>query len=182
MQIKITYRYTSRLSMRIVKNGDVHVSAPVGLPKKTVEDFIQQHLDWIADARKRTLQKQQQRSDFYAQLQLSTRAQKLEATARLSAIVQPMVEHHSQLMGVSPSSVTFKALKSRWGQCNVKNRAICISLYTLLLPEWCIEHVVVHELCHLLEPTHNARFHSLMDHYFPRWRQARQETRRITKQ
>ena len=83
MQIKITYRYTSRLSMRIVKNGDVHVSAPVGLPKKTVEDFIQQHLDWIADARKRTLQKQQQRSDFYAQLQLSTRAQKLEATARL---------------------------------------------------------------------------------------------------
>ena len=179
MQIKITYRYTSRLSMRIVKNGDVHVSAPVGLPKKTVEDFIQQHLDWIADARKRTLQKQQQRSDFYAQLQLSTRAQKLEATARLSAIVQPMVEHHSLLMGVSPSAVTFKALKSRWGQCNVKNRAICISLYTLLLPEWCIEHVVVHELCHLLEPTHNARFHSLMDHYFPRWRQAHQETRRI---
>ena len=47
--------------------------------------------------------------------------------------------------------------------------------------EWCVEHVVVHELCHFLEPSHNARFHALMDKYFPRWREARQETHRIQK-
>ncbi len=35
------------------------------------------------------------------------------------------------------------------------------------------ESVVVHELCHLLEPSHNARFHALMAHYFLDWRQAR---------
>ena len=46
--------------MRIAKNGDVHVSAPIGLPKKTVEKFIAEHLDWIEQARKRTLQRQQQ--------------------------------------------------------------------------------------------------------------------------
>jgi len=34
MAIKVTYRRTSRLSMRIVKNGDVHVSAPVGMPRE----------------------------------------------------------------------------------------------------------------------------------------------------
>ena len=39
------------------------------------------------------------------------------------------------------------------------------------------EHVVVHELCHLLEPSHNARFHALMDKYFPRWREARRVMR-----
>jgi predicted metal-dependent hydrolase len=50
----------------------------------------------------------------------------------------------------------------------------------LLLPEWCVEHVVVHELCHLLEPAHNARFHQLMDCYFPRWREARKEIRRVS--
>jgi len=43
-----------------------------------------------------------------------------------------------------------------------------------------VEHVVVHELCHLFEPSHNARFHALMDKYFPRWREARAETRRIS--
>ncbi|MBP5338428.1 MAG: M48 family metallopeptidase [Prevotella sp.] len=38
---------------------------------------------------------------------------------------------------------------------------------------------MVHELCHLIEPSHNARFHTLMDKYFPRWREASMETIRI---
>ena len=40
--------------MRIVKNGDVHVSAPIGMPKKEVERFIEEHREWIAEARKKT--------------------------------------------------------------------------------------------------------------------------------
>ena len=32
----------------------------------------------------------------------------------------------------------------------------------------------------LSEPSHNARFHALMDKYFPKWREARKETRRLT--
>ena len=41
--------------MRIVKNGDVHVSAPIGMPKKLVERFIEEHREWIAEARKVTI-------------------------------------------------------------------------------------------------------------------------------
>ena len=37
MAIKVTYRRTSRLFMRIVKNGDVHVSAPVGMPREVLQ-------------------------------------------------------------------------------------------------------------------------------------------------
>ena len=37
--------------MRIVKNGDVHVSAPIGMPKKEVERFIEEHRDWITETR-----------------------------------------------------------------------------------------------------------------------------------
>ena len=54
MAIQVTYRRTRRLSMRIVKNGDVHVSAPIGMPKKEVERFIEEHREWIAEARKKT--------------------------------------------------------------------------------------------------------------------------------
>ena len=43
MAIEITYRRTRRMSMRIVKNGDVHVSVPIGVPKREVEAFIEQH-------------------------------------------------------------------------------------------------------------------------------------------
>ena len=179
MAIKVTYRRTSRLSMRIVKNGDVHVSAPVGMPRERVMAFIEEHREWIERARKKTCERQKQRAAFYDKLPLATRAQADEALKRLQALVEPMVERHAKVMGVQPSRVYYKPTISRWGQCNVRDRSIYISAYVLLLPEWCVEHVVVHELCHLLEPSHNARFHALMDKYFPRWREARRETHRI---
>lgn len=179
MAIQVTYRRTSRLSMRIAKNGDVRVSAPVGLPRKEVERFIDEHRDWIAEARERVLDNQRRRAAFYNQLPLRTKAEAAEALQRLRTLVEPMVERYSGEMGVKPAGISYKAMISRWGVCNVKARTVCFSAYLLLLPEWCVEHVVVHELCHLLEPSHNARFHALMDRYFPRWKEARRETRQI---
>lgn len=179
MSIQVTYRRTSRLSMRVVKSGDVHVSAPFGTPRAEVEAFIEKNRGWIEKSRKKTSERQQQRAAFFSQLPLTTQAQADEALARLKALVEPMVERHAREMGVKPSAVYYKPTISRWGQCNVRKRSICISAYVLLLPEWCVEHVVVHELCHLLEPSHNARFHLLMDRYYPRWREARKETRSI---
>lgn len=180
MAIQVTYRRTSRLSMRIVKNGDVHVSAPIGMPREKVIAFIEEHKNWINEARKNTYERQKQRTAFFNKLPLATRAQTDETLKRLKALVEPMVEKHAREMSVQPSIVYYKPTISRWGQCNVKDRSICISAYVLLLPEWCVEHIVVHELCHLLEPSHNARFHALMDKYFPRWREARKVTRRFT--
>ena len=165
--------------MRIVKNGDVHVSAPIGVSGKEVEAFISQHQEWIVEARKKTAERQKQQADFYNQLPLSTKTQKVEATERIRALTEPMIGRHVKEMGVSPASVNYKPMTSRWGVCKVKERIICYSTYLLLLPDWCVEHVVVHELCHLLEPSHNSRFHALMDKYYPKWREARKETRRI---
>lgn len=167
--------------MRIVKNGDVHVSAPIGISKREVEAFIDQHREWITKAREKTLERQQQRKAFFNQLPLTTQAQKADATKKLRAMVEPMIERHARVMGVSPSAVSYKPMISRWGMCNIKTRSICYSTYLLLLPDWCVEHIVVHELCHLIEPSHNARFHALMDKYFPQWKEARKETRRVAR-
>ena len=180
MNIQLTYRRTGRLSMRIVKNGDVHVSAPIGMSRKEIEAFICQHQEWIVEARKKTAERQKQRIDFFNQLPLTTKLQKVEATEKVRALIGPLMEHYTEVIGVIPSSIRYKPMISRWGMCNVKERSICFSTYLLLLPEWCVEHVVVHELCHLLEPSHNAHFHELMDKYYPKWRDARKETRRIT--
>jgi hypothetical protein len=179
--IKITYRRTSRLSMRIAMNGDVHVSAPLGMPREDVEQFIDKNRDWIVKARQKTYERQKQRADFYNRLPLQTKQQCDESFERLHNLIPPMIERNAKKMGLEIPVYYYKPLISRWGSCNVKERVICISAYVLLLPEWCVEHVVVHELCHLLEPAHNARFHALMDKYFPRWREARAETRRISK-
>ena len=166
--------------MRIVKNGDVHVSAPIGMPRKEVERFIEEHREWIAEARKKTSESQKRRADFYNKLPLKTKEQVGDAMQRLKALIEPMVDRHTKEMGVKPSAVRYRAMISRWGVCNVKVKSICFSYYLLLLPEWCVEHVVVHELCHLLEPSHNARFHALMDKFFPRWKEARKTIRQVT--
>ena len=160
MAIVLTYRRTSRLSMRIVKNGDVHVSAPIGMARKEVEAFVHRHQDWIVEARKKTAERQQQRAAFYHQLPLATKAERTEATERIRALVEPMLERHAREMGVSPNAVSYRPMISRWGVCKVKDRSICYST----------------------EPSHNARFHALMDKFYPRWRAARQETRRIAKE
>lgn len=182
MTIQITYRRTSRLSIRIVKNGDVHVSAPIGLPRKKVEAFIERHSDWIVKARRKTVERQKQQADFFNQLPLTTKAEKVDAMKRVRELVQPMVEQYAKVMDVCPSSVNYKPMISRWGMCRAKDRSICFSTYLLLLPNWCVEHVVVHELCHLLELSHNAHFYELMDRYFPQWREARKETRKVSKE
>ena len=167
--------------MRIVKNGDVHVSAPFGMPKKEVERFIEEHREWIAEARKKTYEIQRRKTDFYHQLPLSTREERDNALLRLKALIEPMMDRHSKEMDVKPSAIRYRAMISRWGVCHVRNKSICFSLYLLLLPEWCVEHVVVHELCHLLEPSHNAHFHALMDKFFPRWKEARKATIKLVK-
>ena len=136
--------------MRIVKNGDVHVSAPIGISRKEIEAFISQHQEWIVAARKKTAERQKQRTAFYSQLPLTTKAQKDEATERIRALVEPMIKRYAKEMCVKPTSVQYKPMISRWGRCNVKERSICFSTYLLLLPDWCVEHVVVHELCHLI--------------------------------
>ncbi len=44
----------------------------------------------------------------------------------------------------------------------------------------CLEYLVVHELIHLLEPTHNARFVALMEWYFPQWKDCRRPLNRLS--
>lgn len=165
--------------MRVVKNGDVHVSAPIGTPRRDVEAFINEHREWIEAAQKRSVAHQESRAAFFGQLQIKTPIQRQEAIRSLSAKIDPLVQKYSAIMGVHPTRIHYRPMISRWGVCNTKQRSICFSLYLLLLPDLCIEHVVVHELCHLLEPSHNARFHSLMDQYFPRWREAKAQARSI---
>jgi len=177
--IQITYRFTTRLSMRVVKNGDVHISAPIGFPRSKIDAFIEQNQSWIAKAQERSRERYERRASFFDQLPLDSPEQREQAANRLSTLIQPMLTRYAREMNLPEPAVTYKPMISRWGMCNVRERSICFSTYLLLLPDWCVEHVVVHELCHLLEPSHNARFHALMDRFFPRWREANATTRRI---
>ena len=177
MNIKITYRRTRRISIRVVSNGDLHVTAPYLTPKKTIMQFIHDNEAWIAQAMRKVADANVKRYNFYSQLPLETKEQVQEAVARLDAMLKPMLLKYTTLMGVKPTKITYKPTISRWGSCNKKTGGIQFSTYLLLLPDWCVEHIVVHELAHLIEANHGPKFHALMDHYFPRWKEARKATR-----
>ena len=69
-------------------------------------------------------------------------------------------------------------MKTKWGSCNHTARTIRLNTELVKKPPECLEYVVVHELVHLLEPTHNARFVALIDRLMPQWRQHRDELNR----
>ena len=181
MAIVVTFRRTKRMSMSIVKNGDVHVSAPIGTPRALVEKFIDENREWIEKARERKFEREKHRYDFFNQLPLDTREKCDEALVRLKALIPPMVEKYAKLMNVKPNLVYYRPTISKWGSCDVKTHNICFSAFLLLLPEWCVEHVVVHELAHLIVPNHGKAFYQVMDTFFPRWKEAREETKRISR-
>lgn len=102
--------------------------------------------------------------------------QKLIATwlaQQLSEELPKLFAHYEALMGVHASQIRLRTMKTRWGSCNVKTGAITLNTQLTSYPQYCLESVVVHELCHLLEPSHNQRFYAFMDQFYPSWREAR---------
>jgi predicted metal-dependent hydrolase len=70
-------------------------------------------------------------------------------------------------------------MKTRWGNCNPATASIRLNTDLARKPIQCLEYIVVHEMMHLLEPTHNARFIGLMVRYMPQWQEHRQLLNRL---
>ena len=78
-----------------------------------------------------------------------------------------IVERMEARIGVHATRWSVRVMKTRWGSCTPKTGAIRINARLAAYPLECLEFVVVHELVHLLEPSHNARFHALLDEFCP---------------
>lgn len=165
--------------MRIGKDGSVNVSAPFLTSRAEIERFVKGNEAWIIKTKAKVAAQVENRDAFYGQIQLRTKTQRMEAIARLDAMVSPMVMKYAGLMGVRPKEISYRATKSRWGACNPRTGQIQFSTYLLLLPEDCIEHAVVHELAHLIVPNHSAGFYAVMDRFFPDWKECTKRTRQI---
>ena len=78
-----------------------------------------------------------------------------------------VVERAEARIGVHATRWSVRTMKTRWGSCTPKTGAIRINARLAAYPAECLEFVVAHELVHLLEPSHNARFHALLDEFCP---------------
>lgn len=83
------------------------------------------------------------------------------------------------VLGVQVQQVFIQQMKTKWGSCNTEARTIRLNTELAKKPRDCLDYIVLHEMVHLLEPTHGERFVALMDQYMPRWQFVRQKLNRL---
>ncbi len=92
--------------------------------------------------------------------------------------VMPLLAHWSKEIGAALPHLIVRQLKMRWGSCSHTSGRVRLNALLAAHPRRCLEGVVVHELVHLIEPSHGARFRRLMDRFLPDWRDRAQDLKR----
>jgi predicted metal-dependent hydrolase len=82
------------------------------------------------------------------------------------------LERLSLQTSLSPSGLTIKQYKARWGSCNNKGH-INLNYLLMMTPDFVIDYVIIHELCHLTHMNHSAQFWQLVAHHCPHFKQAK---------
>lgn len=93
----------------------------------------------------------------------------------IEAEIPFLLARWEQRIGVKASGFKTRDMKTRWGTCNIRTKQICLNLQLAKKPMKCLEYVIVHELVHLLERSHNYVFKAYMDQFLPEWRSIKRE-------
>lgn len=108
---------------------------------------------------------------------LAKRGEVMQAWHRtlLHEVVPGIIRKWEQKLGVAVAKYFLQRMKTKWGGCNHRARNIRLNAELVKKPKDLLEYVVVHEMLHLIEPTHSRRFVDLLDEHYPTWREARAE-------
>ena len=93
----------------------------------------------------------------------------------LHEVVPSLIQKWEVKLGVEVTNYYLQRMKTRWGSCNHQANHIRINTELVKKPKDLLEYVIVHEMAHLLEPTHSDRFMTILDDHYPTWREARVE-------
>lgn len=98
---------------------------------------------------------------------------------QLRVIATEMIAKWRKRIGVHVEEFGIKKMKTKWGTCNPKAKRIWVNLELAKKPLDLIEYIIVHEMVHLIERTHNERYIAYMNKYLPQWKQLREELNRL---
>ena len=98
---------------------------------------------------------------------------------QVRAAAGPVIAKWSRALGVRTDRVIVRRMKTKWGSCTPASQTIRLNTELAKKPHECLEYIIVHELVHLLEPSHGERFVALMDAQLPAWRERRAVLNRL---
>lgn len=84
-----------------------------------------------------------------------------------SEILGGRIFHYSRIMGIEPKRIHIRSQKRLWGCCDYNTQTINLNWQIILSPLKVIDYVVVHELCHLVVPSHSKRFWKKVEKVMP---------------
>jgi predicted metal-dependent hydrolase len=93
----------------------------------------------------------------------------------LHEVVPLFIKKWELKLRVSVEGYFLQRMKTKWGSCNHRAGHIRLNTELVKKPKDLLEYVVVHEMAHLLEPTHSDRFIAILEKHYPTWREARAE-------
>lgn len=168
--ITVTKKRMKHMYLRIKKeSGEVLISAPHEVSDARIVRFAQERIDWIRAYRDKYEDAARQR----AARESLDKEELARRKKRLKKEVEALVTKWEPVMQVKVSGITIRQMKTRWGSCNVNTHHININLALYDKPRECLEYVVVHEMTHILEASHNQVFWGYMTAFYPKWRRVR---------
>lgn len=94
---------------------------------------------------------------------------------QLHEVVPPLIHRWESKLEVTVNRYYLQRMKTKWGSCNHRAGNIRLNTELVKKPRDLLEYIIVHEMAHLIEPTHNERFVDLLDRHYPGWHEARTE-------
>lgn len=87
---------------------------------------------------------------------------------------EPLIQKWTKALNVKPNKLIVSRMKTKWGACNSASRNIRLNSELAKKPLDCLEFILVHELVHLIEPTHNDNFRAILSKHLPTWKARRE--------
>lgn len=177
-RVRITKKKVKNANLRIKPEEPdvIHISIPYSMTYDEVNKILEQPriLRWAENYQKKVSE-----PPTAPHMQNEERLKHAAYYRKhLKEVLPKMFQKWEKRLGVTCNKVTIRDTRSQWGSCGIRTKNISISLWLGAFPEPCIEYVVVHELAHLLEAGHNARFYGILDQYYPQWRSCREQLKK----
>lgn len=171
--VEISRKRVKHINLRIAKDGVVKISAPFFCPLFVIERFLHEKHAWVNKHYNRI------KSAQAVPAAPIDHTVEREYRAEMQRLIPPMIEKWEPLLGVQVHRWSIRSMKTRWGSCHPIKKHICLNLHLMKYRRECIEYVLVHEMVHLLEASHNKRFHALMTEFMPQWKIYKDELRDV---
>lgn len=154
-------------AIKITADMQIVVFVPLYVSDNEIERMVISKSKWIDEH----MLKVQSTIDERSKLEKITFEQVKELADQAVEYIPKRVKYYAEKENFVYNKITIKNLVSRWGSCSTKGN-LNFNCLLMLTPDYVIDYIVVHELCHLREMNHSEKFWAEVEKIMPDYQRA----------